>query len=287
MTSPSTTSGAELKPLRDDVAALAEEDRQELEEVLGRQRSLEMTMRETLADLDRRTEEYVSPRFEAISELSARVAAADARIRAIDNALAFWARFRDLAARVTELEARHTNAKAAADAAHRALDARRSIVDELSEAFDDQIRRLEPPWYEGALINVKTYLPELNGAAFETLSGGEKTMVNVAYHLALLTVALARRDSKLPALLVIDTPRKNLGAGYDQTYAERIYRQVVALADTYRGTFQLLIADNDPPPTSIVDSAVIALSYDDPLVPGVEHPGEGVEPVAGGEEPDS
>jgi len=275
-----------IEALRDDVAALARDDQQELEEVLERQRSLEIVMREVLADLDRRTEQYVSPRFEAISDLSAQLARAEGRLAAIDRALTYWSRFRDLTAQVTALEADLLNAKQQAEAARRALDTRRTIVTELSDAFDDQIRRLEPPWYQGARIDPNSYLPELNGSTFESLSGGEKTMVNVAYHLALLTVALAHRDTNLPALLIIDTPRKNLGAGYDQTFADRIYRQIIALNDVYGGRFQLLIADNDPPPTPIGYSSAIHLDYDHPLVPGVDHPGEGVEQVAGGEEPD-
>lgn len=275
-----------IEVLRDDVAALAEYDRQELEHVLDRQRTMDISMREVLADLDRRTEQYVSPRFEAISDLSARLAGAQARLAAVDRALVYWSRFRELTAGVAALEEQLSGARERADAARLSLESRRAIVMELSEAFDDQIRRLEPPWYQGARIDPKTYLPELNGSDFESLSGGEKTMVNVAYHLALLTVALAHRDTNLPALLVIDTPRKNLGAGYDQTFANRIYRQIVALNDVYAGQFQLLIADNDPPPTPIAGSGEIHLDYEHPLVPGVEHPGEDVEQVAGGEEPD-
>lgn len=275
-----------IEALRDDVAALAKDDQQELEELLERQRSSEIALREILADLDRRTEQYVSPRFEAISDLSAQLAGAEGRLAAIDRALTYWSRFRDLTAQVTALDAELSEAKQRAEAARRALDARRAIVTELSDAFDDQIRRLEPPWYQGARIDPTSYLPELNGSTFESLSGGEKTMVNVAYHLALLTVALAQRDTNLPALLIIDTPRKNLGAGYDQTFADRIYRQIIALNDVYGGRFQLLIADNDPPPAPIRDSGAIHLDYEHPLVPGVDHPGEGVEQVAGGEEID-
>jgi hypothetical protein len=275
-----------IETQRNEVAALAEDDRQELEQVLERQRTMDIAMREVLADLDRRTEQYVSPRFEAISDLSAQLAGAQGRLAAIDRALVYWSRFRELTAGVAALEDQLSEARERAEAARLNLESRRAIVTELSNAFDDQIRRLEPPWYRGARIDSKTYLPELNGSNFESLSGGEKTMVNVAYHLALLTVALAHRDTNLPALLVIDTPRKNLGSGYDQTFASRIYRQIVALNDVYAGQFQLLIADNDSAPTPIANSSEIHLDYEHPLVPGVEHPGEDVEPVAGGEEPD-
>ena len=111
-------------------------------------------------------------------------------------------------------------------------------------------------------------------------------MVNVAYHLALLTVALAHHDSAFPSLLLIDTPRKNLGAGYDQTYAQRIYRQIRALADAYGNGFQLIIADNDPPSIDLGRARPIRLDYERPLITGVEHPGPNVVPVAGGTEAD-
>ena len=259
-----------IEVLRDEVAAFARDDQSELEDVLQRQRSLEVAMREVLANLDQRTEQYVSPRFEAIIELSSRLASAEGGLAAVDRALTYWERYRELTTQVTGLEAQLSEAKSRADSARLALEARRAIVTELSEAFDDQIQRLEPPWYQGARIDTATYLPELNGSTFESLSGGEKTMVNVAYHLALLTVALAHRDTNLP----------------DQTFAERIYRQIIALNGAYPGRFQLLIADNDSPPTPIAGSGAIHLDYENPLVPGVDHPGENVEQVAGGQEPD-
>lgn len=266
-----------IEALRGEVLALASDDEEALQAVFGRQRAEEAVLRERLSDLDRRTREYVSPRYEAIAELSAIATAAESKTREIQTALQYWSRFGTIARHVVDLGSELERRKTLLADARAALEARRAVVAELSDEFDEQIRQMEPPWYQGASVDVNTYLPNLNGAKFETLSGGEKTMVNVAYHLALLAVAMRHPHVLLPALLVIDTPRKNLGAGYDQAYAQRIYRRIETLADAYSGRFQLIIADNDTPPIPLPNSSEVTLSYDAPLVPGVAHPGPGVE----------
>ena len=90
-----------IEVLRDEVAAFARDDQSELEDVLQRQRSLEVAMREVLANLDQRTEQYVSPRFEAIIELSSRLASAEGGLAAVDRALTYWERYRELTTQVT------------------------------------------------------------------------------------------------------------------------------------------------------------------------------------------
>lgn len=59
-----------------------------------------------------------------------------------------------------------------------------------------------------------------------------------------------------------------------------MYRRVAALADAYPGAFQLVLADNDPPPIALPDSSTIELDYEHPLIPDLAHPGPEVETVS-------
>ena len=268
-----------IESLRTELRALSAEDGRQLKSLMTEQRSLQVTLREVLADIDRKTSEFVSPRFDLISDLSAELSSASARRAAMVEASQLRAQHRRLSAIAREKDNELSAAKAAALAARTALAARRSILPELSDTFNEMVQLLEPPWYQSARIDPVTYLPVLNDSPFENLSGGEKTVVNVAYHLALLSLALARRDTLLPALLILDTPRKNLGVG-DQALAVRIYRQVDALATTYPNGFQMIVADNDPPTGKLARSKTIELTYEQPLIPDVEHPGPDVETLS-------
>lgn len=264
----------------EEVKELATQDQRGLDDVLAEQRALEATLHEMELDLDERTRSYVSPRFEAITDLSSRVAAAEARQQAIDRALSYWTRHREIVAEVGELEQQLADARRGLEQSRAVLLERKSRVVELSEVFDEIVRLIEPPWYESAYIDLASYLPVVHGAQFDQLSGGEKTITNFAYQLAMLTYALSSRTTLLPALLIIDTPRKNLGSGLDQALAARMYRRVAALADAYPGAFQLVIADNDPPPVPLTSASTIDLSYEHPLIPDLAHPGPNVEKVS-------
>lgn len=269
-----------IQAMIEEVKELATEDQRGLDDVLGEQRALEATLHEMELELDDRTSSYVSPRFEAIADLSSQVATSEARQQAIDRALGYWARQRRIVAEVGELEQQFADARRALEQSRAVLLERKSRVVELSEIFDEIVRLIEPPWYESAYIDLTSYLPVVHGAQFDQLSGGEKTITNFAYQLAMLTYALSSRATLLPALLIIDTPRKNLGSGLDQALAARMYRRVAALADAYAGAFQLVIADNDPPPILLPSASTIELSYEKPLIPDLAHPGPTVEKVS-------
>lgn len=264
----------------DEVKELAGEDQRGLDDALAQQRALETTLHEMELELDERTRVYVSPRFEVITDVSTQVAAAEARQHAIDKALGYWTRHRGIVAEVTALEQQFADARRALEQSRAVLAERKTRVVELSTVFDEIVRLIEPPWYESAHIDLNSYLPVVHGAQFDQLSGGEKTITNFAYQLAMLTYALSTRATLLPALLIMDTPRKNLGSGLDQALAARMYRRVAALADAYPGAFQLVLADNDPPPVPIPRSSTIELSYEDPLIPDLAHPGPDVESVS-------
>lgn len=269
-----------IQAMIDEIKELAAADQRGLDRALDQQRALEATLHEMELELDERTRAYVSPRFEAITDLSTEVAAAEARQHAVDRALGYWTRHGVIVAEVSALEQQFADARRALEQSRAVLLGRKSRVVELSAIFDEIVRLIEPPWYESAHIDLNSYLPVVHGAQFDQLSGGEKTITNFAYQLAMLTYALSTRSTLLPTLLVMDTPRKNLGSGLDQALATRMYRRVVALADAYPGAFQLVLADNDPPPVPIPRSSTIELSYENPLIPDLAHPGPDVESVS-------
>jgi len=128
-----------------------------------------------------------------------------------------------------------------------------------------------------AVIDNDTYLPVVNGQPFESLQasgGGIATSVNVAYSLTLLTFGLDHPDVRVPSLLIIDSPRKAFGANAsDRQRAVQIYNRFRTLVDAYGDRLQLIIADNDPPPIPGDTFGRVAFDYDNPMVPGVDHPG--------------
>jgi hypothetical protein len=152
----------------------------------------------------------------------------------------------------------------------------RERVGELSDIFAEIIGGLQLPWSASPSVDPNTYLPLIDGARLETLgSGGMKVIVNIAYFVANLTWSLRHPEALLPRLLIIDSPRKDHGAGEeDMAAADRIYEWILRLqramassGTSLRGRpFQFIIADNDLPAFVRDEAHVVALDYDSPLI---------------------
>lgn len=259
-----------------EVDQLIEEDRAELDRLLARKRGIQLMTRDLSRELDEVSAEYVSPLFEQIAAIGERIG----RLRQSQEALTvqneLWRRQELVQERMEGLESEISDYDRELRSAEGQVEASAERLRELSGVFDDIVRTLDMPWYsEPARIDPDSYLPIVNGVTFEELSsGGMKMMTNVAYHLALLTHGLAQRDTRIPTLLIIDSPRKNLGATpEDLEHSRRFYRWIEGLVTAYTQDFQLIIADNDPPPDDVRVSAEIPVSHANPVVPGLEHPG--------------
>ncbi|WP_328469128.1 hypothetical protein OHA21_00980 [Actinoplanes sp. NBC_00393] len=98
--------------------------------------------------------------------------------------------------------------------------------------------------------------------------------LNIAYHLTLLTTALDHPALLLPGLLIIDSPRKAIGAGdRDRELAHRIYARLVTLAEAYKDRIQLMVADNDIPAEHVTSRNMVELTSERSTVPGVTNTG--------------
>ncbi|MGW4464729.1 hypothetical protein [Micromonospora sp. NPDC004704] len=227
-------------------------------------------------ELDVVTAQAVTPRFSEVELLSGRRGQALAELTHTQNILKFWDELRSLDSRVKELQSERQQLEERLVRSKARLKTRRSVLQDLSELFDQTVEALQVPWATSASIDDKSYLPLVNGERFESLAvaGGTKTIVTVAYHLTLLGHALSQRDTLLPQLIIFDTPRKNLGVNpNDKAMGYRIYDRIRTLVDAYRDDVQFIIADNDFPERADWTKS-LHFDYERPLLPHVVHPGE-------------
>lgn len=157
-------------------------------------------------------------------------------------------------------------------------------IDDLSDLFEQILGSLNDPWFNEAHVDKTDYLPVVDGEKFDMLSvaGARKTLVNLAYHLANLSMSISERtEMLLPTLLIVDSPRKNVGnSALDRSVVEAIYARLRTLQGASPGQFQIIFADNDMPASaSKWVTSHIAMDYDHPFVPGVVHRGEEEEPI--------
>ncbi|MET8514374.1 AAA family ATPase [Streptomyces sp. NPDC005077] len=260
-----------------DAQSVLEGDTQVLDTARDRAQQADFLATTLRRQLDAQTRDVVAPRFDAIADSSARVAALGASIDAVTELRDAWSRARSIAQTVKDIKARRARTQAAIKSQTAALAERGNLVSDLSLDFHALLTELHLPWVQTAVVDPDTYLPVVDGDTFDSLQasgGGIKTCVSIAYSLALLEFGLTHPDVLVPSLLIIDSPRKALGNNPDdQERGRRIYSRFKALADTYGHRVQLIIADNDTAPIPSSTFSTIPLDYTHPMVPGVTHPG--------------
>lgn len=265
---------------RSETEELLAEDRAAAAELQARVTSMRSELAELAAQLDEQSRHVVSPRLDAVETTVRELTAAEAAIAAIERSLARWADVSGLEETADAIDESVRELSREEKQLELQISDNYTNLDELSETFNELVSALNLPWYESAHVDRETYMPIVNGNSFDMLSvgGARKTIVNLAYHLANLTYALASPDVRMPALLLLDSPRKNVGREReDIAVSEAIYARLRAIQTGYGDKAQIIMADNDLPSSARRWIKEIPLSYDQPLVPGVVHPGEDVE----------
>jgi AAA domain len=277
-----------IQDQRKETTGLLREDVANLEHVMAEIGSLRSNLAEFLIQEERRNAEPSSPVLDEVSDVSRNAAVAAARVQQIIASQGRWASYERLVQEADETEEIAARLKVEEDLLRLQLNENLSKVADLSLTFNDILSGLRDPWYKEAHVDMETYLPMVDNEPFDLLSvgGARKTLVNLAYHIANFMMSLSEGYTVLlPTLLIIDSPRKNVGeAALDRSVVEAVYRRLRALQDAMahhpRG-FQIIIADNEPPQSARAWlPKIIELDYEHPLVPGVSHPGEEVETIA-------
>ncbi|WP_330236474.1 AAA family ATPase [Streptomyces sp. NBC_00566] len=274
--------GGEAKRLASQIAEtkkLLSEDEREVEVRRAAKRVVETALAEATMELDRSTAELITPRLEEVQSLSMQIARLEAQLEQLQASSGRWSNYKLSLEEADEARRKAGELDSREQELQEELAANRVRLDELAEVFDATVRSLRLPWYQSADIDRDTYLPVVNNEQFDDLSvgGARKTIVNLAYHLANLQYAL-ESDLAYPGLLIVDSPRKNVGqTAEDSAVAEEVYKSFGRLVEEFGEQIQLIVADNSIPEFAAENYPELHFSYDNPVVPGAPHPGEGVE----------
>ncbi|WP_200931400.1 hypothetical protein [Frankia sp. R43] len=141
---------------------------------------------------------------------------------------------------------------------------RDAVIREVSNRYAAILTGWRYPKIADASID-KSLVPQMRGSSYIEASSGGRTLISLAWILAIFEIAW-ERGSAHPGFLLIDSPQKNLGQGGDRDaeFADR-----VAVADFYRHLHewlagqgqgaQIIVVDNAPP-TSVDSNVVVRYS---------------------------
>jgi len=147
-------------------------------------------------------------------------------------------------------------------------DAKEDKLKQLSEKFSTILSYFEFPNLYEAYIDTKSYLPYVRGRKYSDLGSlGAVTLITMAYYLSIMICSKVQTGNHL-GLLMIDTPRKNLGASSTSTEFrdEKIYESIInyflQLGKECKNDFQLIVVNNGYPSDFPLDYIVKEFSSD-------------------------
>ena len=268
-----------VREQRKETDDLTTEDQAAIEGLSAQIELAERTVFARLREASSNGEPRALPFIGDLEQAVGQVAGAEAAIRRIEDVEARWATQAGLHREADDLDVITRQMASEEERIKLELSEDTTFLADLSELFNEILHNLRLPWLGEGHVDPIDYLPIVDGEPFEKLAvgGGRKTIVNLAYHLANLYMSLSEGpDMLLPTLLVVDSPRKNVGEGsLDKAVVESIYARLRTLHILSGNKFQIIFADNDmrAEASSWVSEHII-LDYENPFVPGVAHRGE-------------
>ena len=130
------------------------------------------------------------------------------------------------------------------------------LMQELSSEFEKILGAFQYPKLSSAYINEKNYLPYVRGRKYDDIGSlAGVTLITMAYYVALLLVGV-RENFNHPGILIIDSPRKNLGAQAskseddefkDESIFNATMKHLYEIAEQNKECVQVIVVNNGYP----------------------------------------
>ncbi|MFY7068458.1 AAA family ATPase [Nocardiopsis changdeensis] len=242
-------------------------------------------LRELEAELDLLTSRLGFPGSEELARVAEQLAGATAEVERINLLLSTAEHAASFATAYEVAVEAWTDAKEELSRHQEYLESTSStLFSSLTEIYSALLLdSFTAPNVREALIYSRDFLPYIDGKKFDTvsISGGNRVPFIVGYWLALQSVALSSPQYPFPGFLILDSPQKSLGPL--QELSTKMYRQIQAMAAEREETFQIFVLDTDLPRDFTPSREPIQLTYRNPGIRSIRHPGPGAVHTVEGE----
>lgn len=182
--------------------------------------------------LDLLQKEYVSPFLKRIEFLNQEIGFIKKSLNENKKNLKIMNKYNEIIDNLEDEKDAEVKLKEKIKEAEKIILDKTEVLNHLSELFYNILLKFSFPKLDEAYIHPKSYLPYVRGVKYDDLgSGGAVTMTHMAYFLSIALLKCANKNH--PGIIIIDSPRKNMGAddknGDDEFKDERIFNSIIKL----------------------------------------------------------
>jgi hypothetical protein len=211
-------------------------------------------------EVDTATNDAVSPFLSQRDDLMRDRQAAAADLERASTAIKMFDSLDRRAVTVTRLDASLRTLRTELESSMAQPD-RSSVIHRISDRYAVILTAWRYPKLSQVFIDTDL-IPHMRGTAYTNASSGGRTLISLAWILAIFEIAW-ETGSAHPGFLMIDSPQKNLGQGGER---DAEFADAVAVTDFYKHVHdwlngpgqgaQILVVDNAPPPSADDDVVV-------------------------------
>lgn len=239
-----------LTELKKHIAS-EQEKRNILDKDIVRKRN-ELT--EETAELAHLQEGYVNPYIEQIEYLNFEIGKCNRKLQEIDTNLQMLEEYERLRKLMRSKEEDLTGIRKNINKLTSEQNDKSELIKELSIVFNSYLKEFCFPKLDVGYIEEKTYLPFVRGRKYNDLGSlGGVTLIVIAYYLSIMKMTLDADKFYHLNLLMIDSPRKNLGsdATQEEFRDEAIFNAIIKTFIEFEkqdgDKMQLIVVNNGYP----------------------------------------
>ncbi|WP_047867697.1 ATP-binding protein [Nocardiopsis sp. RV163] len=270
-----TTQESQLADQREEIRLLLLQGEREKETLRGYRGELSEELRELEAELELLTSRLGFPGSEELARVAEQLAEAEAEVKRIDALISTADHAKSFVTDCETADDDLANAMGSLRLYWEYLDSTsRTLFDDLTDFYNRLVRRdFAAPNVREAFIYSKDFLPYIDGKRFDavSISGGNRVPFIVGYWLALQAEALTSPRYPFPGFLILDSPQKSLGPR--QELSTNMYRHIQGMAAQREETFQIFVLDTNLPDGFTPFREPTWVSYDEPGIRSITHPG--------------
>ena len=255
-----------LKRKSNEVLKQIEEEDREYDTIIREERILKSKLHEAEIELQQLSEDYIDPQIERIEYINYEIGRKNRESIELQKNMQMFEevdRYKQL------LSDKQTAIKGLSNSIRELSKKTVSEIElfgRLSSTFETVLSAFEYPKLSTAYIDEKNYLPYVRGRKYDDIGSlAGVSLITIAYYFTLLLVG---RDNLFahPNLLIIDSPRKNLGAqAADEEFRdEKIFNATIKYlyekAEQYKDEMQVIVVNNGHP--SFIPSECVVAEFD-------------------------
>lgn len=255
-----------LKIKSKSVNEFVHEQEFELENLRNESDTVRVSVRKLELRLDELRKAYVNPFIEQIETINFEVGRLTQSLEELETNLSVMSSFTQLVWDIEQHKKTLENLNQHIKDLEANVQDKGAVIAHLSKRFSNILESFTYPKLANAFIDGSNYLPYVRDRKYSDLGGGGSvTMITMAYFLSIALDGTVEGKNH-PGLLIIDSPRKNLGAESqvedfkDERIFNNIIKTFIASVQEPEHRLQLIVVNNGYP--SFLEDVSIIVEYD-------------------------